>query len=55
MNGGTWWATVHGVTKESEITEQQSTPLYMVHSVPISLKMKLLTHKHNKQGCTQLI
>ena len=55
MNRGAWWATVHGVTRESEITERQSTPLYMVRSVPISLKMKLLTHKHEKQGCTQLI
>ena len=55
MDRGAWWATVHGVTRESEITERQSTPLYVVRSVPISLKMKLLTHKHDKQGCTQLI
>ena len=22
MDGGAWWATVHGVTKESDMTEQ---------------------------------
>ena len=25
MDRGTWWATVHGVTKESDTTEQLST------------------------------
>ena len=29
MDRGAWWATVHGVTKESDITEQQSCPYCM--------------------------
>ena len=25
MDGGAWWATVHGVTKESDVTERLTT------------------------------
>ena len=39
----------------SQMTERLSIPLYMVHVVPISLKIELLTHKHDKQVCTQLL
>ena len=27
MDGGAWWATVHGVTKESDTTEQRTLSL----------------------------
>ena len=33
MGRGAWWATVHGVTKESDKTEQLSTAQHVVSGV----------------------
>ena len=32
MDRGVWWATVHGVTKESDMTEQLNTNYYDISS-----------------------
>ena len=38
MNRGTWWATVHGVTKELDTTEQPTLSLFSkISQVPSSL------------------
>ena len=45
MDGGAWWATVHGVRKESDTTERlHFTSLHFLHLLTLSLGPSLLPH-----------
>ena len=41
MDRGAWWATVHGVTKESDMTEQLTLSLSLTQHLPLCISTQL--------------
>ena len=41
MDRGAWWAIVHGVTKESDMTEQPTLSLSLTQHLPLCISTQL--------------
>ena len=41
MDRGAWWAVVHGVTKESDMTEQPTLSLSLTQHLPLCISTQL--------------